>query len=94
MRWKAPTACRPRCASTSPRGGRAAVLRDGRVQLLSTQADLPSLDIASLLARHGPATDAALGEALLAAVATAWAFGISPELIAAGLETFPLQAPA
>ena len=75
-------------------GGRAAVLRDGRVQLLSTQADLPSLDIASLLARHGPATDAALGEALLAAVATAWAFGISPELIAAGLETFPLQAPA
>ena len=78
-------------------GGRAAVLRDGRVQLLSTQADLPGLDIAGLLARHGQTgatADAGLHEALLAAVAAAWAFGISPDLIAAGLETFPLHAPA
>ncbi len=36
-------------------------------------------------------TDAQLIEVLLAAVATAWALGVSPELISAGIETFVLK---
>jgi len=74
-------------------GGRAAVLRQGRVHLLSTAGELPGLDLAGLLARRGLA-DEATAEALLAATAAAWAFGISPELIAAGIETFEFKAPA
>jgi cyanophycin synthetase len=38
----------------------------------------------------GAAAIEPLAEALLAAVAAAWAFGISPELIGAGVETFDL----
>jgi cyanophycin synthetase len=47
-----------------------------------------------VLARTGHADDAVLRETLLAAVATAWAFGISPALMAAGLDTFELHTPA
>jgi cyanophycin synthetase len=63
------------------------------VHLLSTAGELPGLDLAGLLARRGLA-DEATAEALLAATAAAWAFGISPELIAAGIETFEFKAPA
>ncbi|MFM2328662.1 MAG: hypothetical protein RLZZ494_765 [Pseudomonadota bacterium] len=75
-------------------GGRAAVLRHGCVRLVSAQGEQLGVDARKVLARHGLADDAAYTEALLAAAATAWAFGISPELIGAGLETFELHAPA
>ena len=81
-------------ASHRAEGGRTAVLHQGQVQLHAAGSEAARLDVASLLVRHGRAGDAALAEALLAAIATAWAFGISPDLIGAGLETFPLQAPA
>ncbi|MBP7914967.1 MAG: cyanophycin synthetase [Vitreoscilla sp.] len=73
-------------------GGRAAVLRAGRVMLVSGASELPGPDVVGVLRRHGHDGDGggALAEALLAAVAAAWAFGISPELIGAGIETFDL----
>ncbi len=74
-------------------GGRAAVLRNGRVHLLTPGADHVGPDLSGLLARRGGGNDAGLAEALLAATTTAWAFGISPELIAAGIETFEFKAP-
>jgi cyanophycin synthetase len=72
-------------------GGRAALLKGGRVVLAhgsSGANEVFSLDLEGILRRRGRSDAAALKEALLAAVATAWAFGISPELIAAGVETF------
>jgi cyanophycin synthetase len=74
-------------------GGRAAVLRRGKVVLLTGASELPGPDLHGILRRHGVVDAAAiepLAEALLAAVAAAWAFGISPELIGAGVETFDL----
>ncbi|WP_374569011.1 cyanophycin synthetase [Ideonella sp.] len=74
-------------------GGRAAILRNGRVMLMTGASEHAGPDLHGILQRHGhgdPAEIAPLSEALLAAVAAAWAFGISPELIAAGVETFDL----
>jgi cyanophycin synthetase len=74
-------------------GGRAVVLRGGQVQLLTGASEQPGPDLHGVLQRHGhggPAEIGPLAEALLAAVAAAWAFGISPELITAGIETFDL----
>lgn len=68
------------------RGGRAVFLRGGAAVLAHGPAETPGANIDALLRRFGAdATDAAT---LLAAVAAAWAKGISPELIAAGLDTF------
>ena len=68
------------------RGGRAVFLRGGAAVLAQGPAETPGANIDALLRRFGTqATDA---PTLLAAVATAWALGISPELIAAGLDTF------
>ncbi|HEV6964704.1 MULTISPECIES: cyanophycin synthetase [Roseateles] len=68
------------------RGGRAVFLRGGAAVLAQGPAETPGANIEALLRRFGErATDAST---LLAAVATAWALGISPELIAAGLDTF------
>jgi cyanophycin synthetase len=75
-------------------GGRACVLRQGRAILMTGPTERLGPDLAALLARDGLASDGVHQEALLAAVATAWAFGISPELIAAGIETFKIHAPA
>jgi cyanophycin synthetase len=74
-------------------GGRAAVLRGGKVVLLTGASEHAGPDLHGILTRHGHGSPAELGrlsEALLAAVAAGWAFGISPELIAAGVETFDL----
>jgi len=68
------------------RGGRAVFLRGGAAVLAQGPAETPGANIDALLRRFGAqATDAST---LLAAVAAAWALGISPELIAAGLDTF------
>lgn len=68
------------------RGGRAVFLRHGAAVLAHGAAETPGANVEALLHRFGHhATDTST---LLAAVATAWALGISPELIAAGLDTF------
>ncbi|MFG6416010.1 cyanophycin synthetase [Roseateles sp. DC23W] len=68
------------------RGGRAVFLRGGAAVLAQGPAETPGANIDALLGRFG--TDKTDAATLLAAVATAWALGISPELIAAGLDTF------
>jgi cyanophycin synthetase len=68
------------------RGGRAVFLRGGAAVLAQGPAETPGANIDALLRRFG--TQAVDAATLLAAVAAAWALGISPELIAAGLDTF------
>jgi cyanophycin synthetase len=85
-----PAALSPHLAA----GGRAVLLRQGKVMLVQGATEKRGPDLANRLARDGLASDRALEDALLAAVATAWAFGISPELMGAGIETFQLLAPA
>ncbi|MDH5340449.1 MAG: ATP-grasp domain-containing protein, partial [Rubrivivax sp.] len=63
-------------------GGRAVLGRDGRVWLCEGMAEMPLR-----LHRTLPA-------ALLPAVAAAWACGLAPALLAAGLDTDPAHEPA
>jgi len=66
------------------RGGRAVFLRGGAAVLAQGPAETPGANLDALLRRFA-GSDA---PTLLAAVASAWALGISPELISAGLDTF------
>jgi cyanophycin synthetase len=68
-------------------GGRAVFVRDQRLVLATGAAEQ-----AGIALRGGRRRDPALTPAvLLAGVATAWASGIAPELITAGIETFDAQ---
>jgi cyanophycin synthetase len=69
------------------RGGRAVFLRGGAAVLAQGPAETPGANLEALLKRFGPASGVD-APTLLAAVAAAWAMNISPELIAAGLDTF------
>ena len=69
-------------------GGRAVVLVDGAIQLLGNQAALTVVDVSRLppgLPDRG---------SLLAAVAAAWALGLSPDLMRAGLATYDASSTA
>ncbi|MEO8250563.1 MAG: cyanophycin synthetase, partial [Burkholderiales bacterium] len=68
-------------------GGRAVVLRDGRVLLATGASETPLGELGSLMFRHRSRGELAV-RALLASVAAAWALGIAPDLIVAGIETF------
>ncbi|MBB5204822.1 cyanophycin synthetase [Inhella inkyongensis] len=68
--------------------GRAVVLRAGQAWLVGPQGEGVGANVDSLLRRCNEAGMAIEARSALAAVAAAWALGISPELIAAGLETF------
>ena len=68
--------------------GRAVVLRAGQAWLVGPQGEGVGANVDSLLRRCTEAGMALESRSALAAVAAAWALGISPELIAAGLETF------
>jgi cyanophycin synthetase len=68
------------------RGGRAVFLRGGAAVLAEGAAETSGANLDNLLRRFGAGK--ADASTLLAAVATAWALNISPELIAAGLDTF------
>jgi len=75
-------------AAQRAQGGRSVCVRDGRIVLSTGGTDASSLPLRNPRRAHlGLGTDV-----LLAAVATAWAMGISPELIAAGIETFEPDA--
>lgn len=69
-------------------GGRAVLLRAGRAWLVSEQGEAPAANVDSLLQRFADAGLSCSAPTVLAAVGAAWAMGISPELIAAGLDTF------
>ncbi|WP_295852818.1 cyanophycin synthetase [uncultured Xylophilus sp.] len=81
----------PAIAAHCAAGGRAVVMRNGRIALVADSQDVPLSGLGPLDAwrsRHGALPD----EALLAAAATGWALGIRPCLIGAGLEAFEPEA--
>ena len=81
----------PAIADHRANGGRAVLALHGRLVLAEGAAQIPSVPLDNpavkrLCEDYGPPV-------LMAAIAAAWALGISPELIAAGIETC-LTAPA
>ncbi|MGR6804690.1 cyanophycin synthetase [Sphaerotilus natans] len=68
-------------------GGRAVLLRDGRIVLATGASEAVCVDLVRRRIAIAP-------EVALPALATAWAMGINPELMAAGLETFGSRAAA
>ncbi len=77
-----------RIAAHRSGGGRAVLLRAGRL-VLATGAQEIMLADRSMFRRSSRVGSSALSdECLVAAAAAAWALGISPDLITAGIETF------
>ncbi|MEX8520980.1 MAG: cyanophycin synthetase [Leptothrix sp. (in: b-proteobacteria)] len=75
-------------------GGRSVFMRDGKVVLANGMTEMYTLDVGAPR-RQGPTVPAIPLLSLLPAVAAAWAVGIAPELIAAGIKTFePSTTPA
>jgi cyanophycin synthetase len=75
------------------KGGRAVFLQGGAAVLAQGSAETSGANVDSLQARFAAAGQPLAAESALAAVATAWALGISPELISAGLDTFVPELP-
>jgi cyanophycin synthetase len=67
------------------RDGRAVYLRGTQLVLATGSHERPGLSL-----ERGSRASQFATDSLLAAVATAWAMGVSPDLIAAGVETFDL----
>ena len=65
-------------------------LQGGAAVLAQGQSETSGANVEALLKRFGAVASGAEADAatVLAAVATAWALNISPELISAGLDTF------
>jgi cyanophycin synthetase len=72
-------------AHRAEKDGRAVFVRDGQVVLATGAKERLLGRLASLSLAGGAQPDTA---ALLAAIATAWAMDITPDLIAAGIKTF------
>lgn len=68
-------------AAHRAQGGRAVLLRSSRVVLATGATEVVCVDLQRRRIALAPPV-------VLAAVATGWALGIAPELMAAGLETF------
>ena len=76
-------------------GGRTVFIRDGWAVLATGAAETVCANVEHAGRRfaapaHAVAPAAEPAEVLLASIASAWAMGISPELMAAGIETFPV----
>lgn len=76
-------------------GGRGVFLRDGWAVLAAGSAETVCANVDQAGRRfavpaHAVVPVADPAEVLLASIAGAWALGISPELMAAGIETFPV----
>jgi cyanophycin synthetase len=80
----------PVLAEHRSKGGRAVLLREGAVVLAKGWEETKLLDLAQVPMAAG--SEAFQAENVLAAVATARALDIAPEVIRAGLETFVLDA--
>ncbi|MEG1970420.1 MAG: cyanophycin synthetase [Burkholderiaceae bacterium] len=74
-------------------GGRAVFLQGGAAMLADGRIETFAANIESLQTRFATAGQPLSADSALAAVATAWALGISPELISAGLDTFVPELP-
>ena len=75
-------------AHRNEKNGRAVFLLDGRVVLAHGSKERVLGQLSALPLASGTAPDTA---SLLAAIATAWALDIAPDLIAAGIKTFEYQ---
>ena len=75
-------------AHRNEKNGRAVFLLDGRVVLAHGSKERVLGHLSALSLASGTAPDTA---SLLAAIATAWALDIAPDLIAAGIKTFEYQ---
>ncbi|MDH0864155.1 cyanophycin synthetase [Mitsuaria sp. GD03876] len=73
--------------------GRGVFLRGGAAMLAQGGSETSGANVDSLQARFRAAGQEIATDSVLAAVATAWAMGISPELISAGLDTFVPELP-
>ena len=82
----------PAIAAHRAQGGRAVYLRKGYVVLAKGSSETLLAELSSLTGRHG--TPAGTEQDLLAGIAAAWAMDISPDLIAAGIETFEPTPPS
>lgn len=76
-------------------GGRCVFLRDGWAVLAAGSVETVCANVEHAGRRFTAPAHASLpvadpAEVLLASIASAWALGISPELMAAGIETFPV----
>ena len=82
----------PALAEHRAKGGRAVFLQGGAAVLAQGHSETSGANVDALLARFAAGADPLGAEvdatAVLAAVATAWALNISPELISAGMDTF------
>lgn len=67
------------------KGGRALLVRDGRIVLAAASLEAPLVDLAAI-----PLLQESTGHltGVLAALATGWALGLVPELLRAGIETY------
>ena len=67
------------------KGGRALVVREGRIVLAAASLEAPLIDLADIpLLKES----AAHQTGVLAALATGWAIGLVPDLLRAGIETY------
>ncbi|MBB4845886.1 cyanophycin synthetase [Paucibacter oligotrophus] len=82
----------PALAEHRAKGGRAVFLRGGAAVLAQGSSETSGANVEALLRRFAASSAATSAEidasVALAAVATAWAMNIPPELISAGLDTF------
>jgi len=72
------------------RNGRAVLVRNGSIVLATGEKQSQLLNLSHLTGLEN-STDTPQMDSVLAAVATAWALGISPELIRAGVATYSIK---
>jgi cyanophycin synthetase len=87
----APDGTHANLAEHREQDGRSVFMKHDHVILATGSEEVPCADLAKVRRRRGADVVESI-ETLLAAVAAAWALGITPELIAAGIETFEPDA--
>ena len=73
-------------------GGRAALLRHRQVTLLSAAQEPGGVDLYAWLEARALEVNTDMAEAVMAALVTAWAYGISPSALSVGLDSFDPSA--
>jgi cyanophycin synthetase len=72
------------------RNGRAVITRYGQIMLAGGSGEVPLVKLRNVPLIEGD-NDAGQTEAVLAAVGAAWALGITPDVMRAGIETFSIE---
>ncbi len=77
----------PAISEHRARSGRAVIVRDGKIQLITGSSELPLAKLTDIPLTNG-GHEIPEVENILAAVGAAWALGIAPALIRTGIENF------